>query len=73
MSITKSPAVKEICKEDPFFMLSITYMYVHTTGLNSCYFVKTILPAHLQHIGFNRKPRFTFEEVVKADNVGQKI
>ena len=72
LSITKSPAVKEICKKDPFFMLRITYMYVHTTGLMSCYFVKTILSTHLKKVGYNHKPRFTFEEVVNGCNDGQK-
>ena len=31
LRIMKSPAVKEICTKDPFFMLRITFMYVHTT------------------------------------------
>ena len=72
LSITKSPAVKEICKKDPFFMLRITYMYVHTTGLMSCYFVKTILSTHLKKFGYNHKPRFTFEEMVNGCNDGRK-
>ena len=72
VSITKSPAVKEICKKDPFFMLRITYMYVHTTGLMSCYFVKTILSTHLKKFGYNHKPRFTFEEMVNGCNDGRK-
>ena len=53
-------------------MLSITYMYIHTTGLSSCYFVKTILATHLKNIGYNHKPRFTFEEVVKVGFEGRK-
>ena len=56
----------EICKKDPFFILSITYMYVHTIGLSNGYFVETILPTHLKDIGYNHKPRFTFEEVVNV-------
>jgi len=47
-------------------------MYVRITGLSSCYFIKTILPTHLKNIGYNHKPRFTFEEVVKVGNEGQK-
>jgi len=72
LGIMKSPAMKEIFKKDPFFMFGITYMYVHTTGLSNRYFVKTILHAHLKNIGFNHKPRFTFEEMVKVGNYGRK-
>ena len=44
----------------------------HTTGLMSCYFVKTILSTQLKKIGYNHKPRFTFEEVVNLGNDGRK-
>ena len=72
LGIMKSPAMKEIFKNDPFFVFGVTYMYVHTTGLSNCYFVKTILHAHLKKVGFNHKPRFTFEEMVKVGNDGRK-
>ena len=72
LGIMKSPAMKEIFKNDPFFVFGVTYMYVHTTGLSNCYFIKTILPAHLKKVGFNHKPRFTFEEMVKVGNDGRK-
>ena len=68
----EEPSCEGNLQKGPSFMLSITLMYVHTTGLSSCYFIKTILPTHLKHIGYNHKPIFTFEEVVNVCNDGRK-
>ena len=53
-------------------MLHITYKNVHITGLNNCYFVKTILLDHLKKFGNNHKPKFVFHESVNNTKQSRK-